>query len=174
MLHKLSVEWERAAESRAVQFMNSLPQILPPGQDILPGFSFDELQDSQELDPVNGEVPRCSWTRKGFHLEEREQGWVTKPRHFSSHLHEAASLAQQRASEQQRHQATGYNKRVHGTHLEVGDRVLLANKAEIGKRKLADKWEPTIYTVIDRNSQTHIYKVTGENGKTKVVRRNWW
>jgi len=36
---------------------------------------------------------------------------------------------------------------------------------------LADKWEPTTYTVIDRNPQTHVYKVTDENGQTKVVHR---
>ncbi|KAK6311985.1 hypothetical protein J4Q44_G00176490, partial [Coregonus suidteri] len=72
----------------------------------------------------------------------------------------------------QQHQADGYNKRVRGTHLNVGDRVLLANKAERGKRKLADKWEATMYTIIDRNPQTHVYKVRDESGKTKVVHRN--
>ena len=87
-------------------------------------------------------------------------------------LHEAASIAQQHARKEQQHQADGYNKKVRGTRLSVGDRVLLANKAERGKRKLADKWEPTIYTVIDCNAQTHIYKIKDESGKTKVVHRN--
>ncbi|XP_056243780.1 uncharacterized protein LOC130176621 [Seriola aureovittata] len=87
-------------------------------------------------------------------------------------LREAASIAQQHARKEQQHQADGYNKKVRGTCLNVGDRVLLANKAERGKRKLADKWEPTIYTVIDCNPQTHIYKIKDESGKTKVVHRN--
>jgi len=87
-------------------------------------------------------------------------------------LHVAAGIAQQHARKGQQHQADGYNRKVRGTHLNVGDRVLLANKAERGKRKLADKWEPTMYTIIDRNPQTHIYKVREESGKTKVVHRN--
>ena len=64
-----------------------------------------------------------------------------------ANLHVAAGIAWQHARKGQRHQANGYNKRVRGTHLNVGDRVLLANKAERGKRKLADKWEPTMYTI---------------------------
>lgn len=87
-------------------------------------------------------------------------------------LNVAAGIAQQHARKEQQHQADGYNKRARGTHLNVGDRVLLANKAERGKRKLADKWEPTIYTVTDRNPQTHVYKVRDEGGRTKVVHRN--
>lgn len=89
-----------------------------------------------------------------------------------ANLHEAIRIAQQHARKEQQHQAAGYNKRVHGTCLNANDRVLLANKAERGKRKLAYKWEPTIYTVMDRNPQTHIYKVMDESGSTKVVHRN--
>ncbi|KAL2087303.1 hypothetical protein ACEWY4_018362 [Coilia grayii] len=87
-------------------------------------------------------------------------------------LNVAATIAQQHAKKQQQRQADGYNKRARGTHLNVGDRVLLANKAERGKRKLADKWEPTIYTVTDRNPQTHVYKLRDESGRTKVVHHN--
>ncbi|KAI3374216.1 hypothetical protein L3Q82_005941 [Scortum barcoo] len=87
-------------------------------------------------------------------------------------LHEAAGIAQQHTRKEQQHQADGYNKKVRGTCLNVGDRVLLANKAERGKRKLADKWEPTIYTVMDCNPQTHIYKIEDENGKTRVAHQN--
>ncbi|XP_054643421.1 uncharacterized protein LOC129187765 isoform X1 [Dunckerocampus dactyliophorus] len=88
-----------------------------------------------------------------------------------TNLHEAAAIAQRHARKEQLHQADGYNKRVRGTCLHVGDRVLLANKAERGKKKLADKWEPTIYTIIDCNPQTHIYRIEDVTGKTKVVHR---
>jgi len=50
--------------------------------------------------------------------------------------------------------------------------VLLANKSERGKKKLADKWDPTVYTVKDRNLQTIIYKLIDKEGKSKVVHRN--
>lgn len=83
-------------------------------------------------------------------------------------LHEAVSIAEQHARKEQQHQADGYNKKVWGTCLNV--RVLVANKAERGKRKLANKWEPTIYTVTDCNPKTHIYKIKDES--RKVVHRN--
>ncbi|KAI7799059.1 hypothetical protein IRJ41_016640, partial [Triplophysa rosa] len=37
-----------------------------------------------------------------------------------------------------------------------------------GKKKLADKWDPTVYTVEDRNLQTNIYKLIDEGGKSKT------
>ncbi|KAI4885608.1 hypothetical protein NFI96_023817 [Prochilodus magdalenae] len=89
-----------------------------------------------------------------------------------SYLQEASKIAQQHATKEQRKQAQGYNRRVKGIHLNVGDRVLVANKGERGKKKLADRWEATVYTIVDRNPQTHTYKLQGENGATKVVHRN--
>ena len=89
-----------------------------------------------------------------------------------ANLHVAASIAQQHARKEQQHQADGYNKRVRGTHLNIADQIFLANKVERGKRKLADKWEPTMYTIIDRNPRTHVYKVRDESGRNKVVHRN--
>ncbi|XP_061569416.1 uncharacterized protein LOC133423270 [Cololabis saira] len=89
-----------------------------------------------------------------------------------SHLREAADIAQRHAIKEQDKQARGYNRRVKGTCLNVGDRVLLANKGERGKKKLADKWEPTVYTVVGCNPQTHIYKLEDSDGRTRVVHRN--
>ncbi|XP_016373447.1 ephrin type-B receptor 2-like [Sinocyclocheilus rhinocerous] len=89
-----------------------------------------------------------------------------------SHLHEAAAIAQQHCAKEQQKQARGYNKRVKGTHLNVGDCVLIANKGERGRRKLADKWEATVYVVINRNPLTHTYVVQDENGAKRVVHRN--
>ncbi|KAI4881791.1 hypothetical protein NFI96_002236, partial [Prochilodus magdalenae] len=89
-----------------------------------------------------------------------------------SYLQEASEIAQRHALREQKRQARVYNKRVKGTYLNVGDRVLVANKGERGKRKLADRWEPTVYTVVARNPQTHTYKLQGESGNMKVVHRN--
>lgn len=89
-----------------------------------------------------------------------------------SYLHEAARIAQKHTENQQKKQAKCYNRRIKGTYLNIGDRVLLANKSERGKRKLADKWDSTVYTVKDRNLQTNIYKLIDEEGKFKVVHRN--
>lgn len=89
-----------------------------------------------------------------------------------SHLHEAAKIAQTHAIKEQDKQAKGYNRKVKGTHLNIGDRVLIANKGERGKKKLADKWDATVYTVRDRNLQTHTYKLEDDRGNIKVVHRN--
>ncbi|XP_077091870.1 protein NYNRIN-like [Siphateles boraxobius] len=89
-----------------------------------------------------------------------------------SYLHEAARIAQKHTEKEQKKQAKGYNRKVKGTCLNIGDRVLLSNKSERGKKKLADKWDPTVYTVKDRNLQTNIYKLIDEEGKSKVVHRN--
>lgn len=89
-----------------------------------------------------------------------------------SHLHEAARIAQNHSIKEQDKQARGYNKKVKGSHLHIGDRVLIANKGERGKKKLADKWSPIVYTVKDRNSQNHTYKLEGPEGATRIVHRN--
>ncbi|KAJ8389522.1 hypothetical protein AAFF_G00119120 [Aldrovandia affinis] len=89
-----------------------------------------------------------------------------------TYLSEAARIAQQHSTKEQEHQARQYNKKVKGVSLQVGDRVLLANKGERGKKKLADKWDPMVYTVIERNPKTHIYKISDVSGQCKVVHRN--
>ncbi|KAF0036608.1 hypothetical protein F2P81_011920 [Scophthalmus maximus] len=89
-----------------------------------------------------------------------------------SHLHEAARIAQQHAFMEQDKQAKGYNRKVKGTYLNIGDRVLIANKGERGMKKLADKWNATMYTVKERNLQTHTYKLEDNAGNTKVEHRN--
>ena len=109
-----------------------------------------------------GRVPRLPY--------EADYGsYVTS---LMSHLHEAAGIAQRHAIKEQDKQARGYNRRVKGTYLNMGDRVRLANKGERGKKKFADKWEPTVYTVMDSKLQTHIYTLGDDKGNAKVVHRN--
>lgn len=72
-------------------------------------------------------------------------------------LREAMVLAEKRTTDEQRRQAVIYTRRIKGTSIELGDRVLLANKAERGRRKLADRWEDIVYTVIECNPKTLTY-----------------
>lgn len=37
---------------------------------------------------------------------------------------------------------------------------------------MADRWETIVYTIVDSDPQTHIYKVKDDKGHTKVVHRN--
>ncbi len=75
-----------------------------------------------------------------------------------SHLHEAAKIAQKHAVQEQNKQTKTktYNRKIKGVHLNCGDRVLIANKGERGKRKLADIWEPAVYTIMVSDTK-HTY-----------------
>ena len=87
-------------------------------------------------------------------------------------LREAMTLAQTNAEKQQLRQTELYNRKAKGHLVNVGDRVLLANKGERGKKKLADRWEGTIYTVVTVNSRTHTYHIRSPSGTVKTVHRN--
>lgn len=58
------------------------------------------------------------------------------------HLQEAANIAQ-------KHATKGYNKRMKGMYLNIGDWVLITNKSESSKKKLTDKWDPKVYMMED-------------------------
>lgn len=70
-------------------------------------------------------------------------------------LKEALTLAQVNANSSQQCQEDLYNKGVKGTNIEEGNQVLLANKGGRGRRKLADRWESTLYTVVSKDSRCH-------------------
>ncbi|KAI2644943.1 Retrovirus-related Pol polyprotein [Labeo rohita] len=87
-------------------------------------------------------------------------------------LCEAMKLAQSHSEKQQHKQAEMYNKRSKGQPVDIGQRVLLANKDERGKKKLADRWESTVYVVVDKNSLLNTYKLRSPSGVVKTVHRN--
>lgn len=87
-------------------------------------------------------------------------------------LRTAMLLAQENSAVEQKHQADQYNKRTKGVPLAMGDQVLVANKGIRGKRKLSDKWEPVVYTVVDAKPALHIYRIRDRDGRERVVHRN--
>uniref|UniRef100_A0A3B1IZV0 Gypsy retrotransposon integrase-like protein 1 n=1 Tax=Astyanax mexicanus TaxID=7994 RepID=A0A3B1IZV0_ASTMX len=92
---------------------------------------------------------------------------------LSKDLKEAMLIAQKHAEKEQSRHAEIYNRKVKGPSIEVNDRMLLANKTERGKRKTAGRWESTVYTVVDKNPQTHTFRIRNTaNGQEKVVHRN--
>ncbi|KAL2095370.1 hypothetical protein ACEWY4_010089 [Coilia grayii] len=96
--------------------------------------------------------------------------YVTK---LSEDLKEAMLIAQEHVTKEQDRRARLYNRTVKGPAIEIGDRVLVANKKERGKRKVADRWESIIYTVTELNPQTHTYKIQDTfTGRERVVHRN--
>lgn len=91
---------------------------------------------------------------------------------LAADLRSAMLLAQKNSTVEQRHQSEQYNKRVRGLPLSLGDQVLVANKGVRGKRKLSDKWEPVMYTVIASKPALHIYRIRDQEGNERVVHRN--
>lgn len=88
-------------------------------------------------------------------------------------LQEAMAIAQEHVNKGQNRQAEFYNRRVKGKLITVGDRILLSNKRERGKRTTADRWESTIYTVVDVNTSTNTYRIQHPVvGQERVVHRN--
>ncbi|KAJ7997341.1 hypothetical protein DPEC_G00227980 [Dallia pectoralis] len=88
-------------------------------------------------------------------------------------LQEAMAIAQEHANKEQNRQAELYNRRGKGKLIAVGDRVLVSNKRERGKRKTADRWESAVYTVVGINPSTHTYRISHpETGQERLVHRN--
>ncbi|XP_026091333.1 uncharacterized protein LOC113064674 [Carassius auratus] len=88
-------------------------------------------------------------------------------------MKEAMCVAQASAKEQLKRHADLYNRRVKVGPIDVGDRVLLANKGARGKRKLANLWEDTVYTVVGLNADSHTYRIQHSGtGVVKTVHRN--
>ena len=93
--------------------------------------------------------------------------------HLRKDLSEAAQIAQQRAYGEQDRHARIYNRKVKGLPLTVGDRVLLANRGEKGKRKVADRWDSTPFDEVSVRAGVHVYRIRDNvTGKEKVVHRN--
>lgn len=93
---------------------------------------------------------------------------------FQRDLREAVKIAQSNTTEAQKKQTREYDKRVKGIPLEVGDHVLLANRKDRGKGKLADLWDSTVHVITWKDPSMHIYRVEDPTTqKSKVVHRNF-
>ena len=55
------------------------------------------------------------------------------------------------------------------TTRELGSSWLLANKGERGKKKLAEKLDGTMYTVVSVNDTTHTNKIRSHSGNIKAL-----
>lgn len=102
---------------------------------------------------------------------------VVSHREFVSNLKrdlsEAARIACENSRTEQARQAKNYNRKAKGSPLTIGDRVLLANRGERGKRKIADKWESTVYEVKSVKPGINVYCISDPvTSREKVVHRN--
>ncbi|KAI4904009.1 hypothetical protein NFI96_005422 [Prochilodus magdalenae] len=88
-------------------------------------------------------------------------------------LKEALNVAQVNTDISQQRQADLYNRKAKGCDIKEGDQVLLANKGERGRRKLADRWESTPYIVVSTDPRCHTFRIRNTaTGQERVVHRN--
>ncbi|RXN16245.1 gypsy retrotransposon integrase 1 [Labeo rohita] len=88
-------------------------------------------------------------------------------------LREAAHIARMHTLKEQERHGKIYNRKVKGCPLTVGDRVLVANRGEKGRRKVADKWESSPYEVMTVYPDINVYRIREINSdKVRVVHRN--
>lgn len=122
-----------------------------------------------------GRIPRLP-VDVMFHNVERDDevtDYHSYIKRVRKDLKEALAAAQANAYSSQQRQAHLYNQNTKGTDIAEGDQVLLANKGERGRRKLADKWSPNIYIVVSHDPRCHTYRIKdAATGREKVVHRN--
>uniref|UniRef100_A0A8C6SL91 Integrase catalytic domain-containing protein n=1 Tax=Neogobius melanostomus TaxID=47308 RepID=A0A8C6SL91_9GOBI len=88
-------------------------------------------------------------------------------------LAEASRIALQNSRTAQARQTENYNRKAKGAALVVGDQVLLANRGERGKRKVADKWVSTVFEVVSVRPGVNVYSIKDpDTQKVKTVHRN--
>lgn len=122
-----------------------------------------------------GQTPRLPIDIMFHHVLENDN--IVSHHEFVNHLRrdlsEAAQIAQQHAYGKQNHHAKIYNRMVKGLPLTVGDSVLIANRVEKGKKKVADRWDSTPFDVVSVRSAINVYRIRDSvTGKEKVVHRN--
>lgn len=99
--------------------------------------------------------------------------WITKTP-LRRDLREAAIIAQRHTLKEQERHGRLYNRKVKGSPLTVGDRVLVANRGENRRRKVADKWESSPYVVIAVCPDISVYRIQEINSnKVREVDRNF-
>lgn len=103
------------------------------------------------------------------------EGYSSYSKNLRDRLHSAYETAAKAASKSGEQNKLRYDKKVHSSKLEPGDRVLVRKVGLKGKNKLADKWEEEPYLILKvSDDDTPVFHVKPERGKgaTRVLHRN--
>ncbi|CAH1276865.1 GIN1 [Branchiostoma lanceolatum] len=114
-----------------------------------------------------------------FGIQEPDDATQTYPEYvkrWKQGMEEAYGLATKHSEKAGEKGKKYYDRKIHGSGLTEGDRVLVRNVSDRGgPGKLRSYWEESVYTVIKRMGQgLPVYKVSPEcgRGKSKVLHRN--
>ena len=106
----------------------------------------------------------------GLASEENEENFnYTKfVENLRKTLKTSYKVAQERSKVQQDRHKVLYDRKIRGSGLHPGDRVLVRNVNVRGKHKLADLWEEPVYIVVDQPcNEIPVFKVRKEVQKEK-------
>ncbi|KAI8482362.1 hypothetical protein Bbelb_399530 [Branchiostoma belcheri] len=108
-------------------------------------------------------IDLCLGTEEDAHQSRSPDDWVQQ--HYDG-LREAYEKAAANTETAQARQKRYHDRKVHGSPLLPGERVLVRDKRTRGKRKLRDRWELTPYIVTARpDPALPVYVVRPESGK---------
>lgn len=85
-------------------------------------------------------------------------------KHLKTRLEESYQIATKNAQKVADRNKRRFDKSVRESTLEKGDQVLVKNLRFRTKHKLADKWESTMYKVLEKMGDLPVYKVQPING----------
>jgi hypothetical protein len=103
---------------------------------------------------------------------DRSQDFVAGLRERLEASYQAATQAAEKSSARSKRR---YDKKVRGSVVAVGDRVLVRHVGLRGKHKLANYWEDDVYNVIDQPDPTipvFTVKKEGKHSKHRILHRN--
>lgn len=106
---------------------------------------------------------------------EEETGYSEYVENLKQRLQQAYDLAGEEARKSQQHQKKYYDRKVRGSTIEVGDRVLVEKLAYDGKHKIQDRWEEHAYEVIRQpNPEVPVFVLQREDGEggLRTLHRN--
>ncbi|KAL1258008.1 hypothetical protein QQF64_011252 [Cirrhinus molitorella] len=94
-------------------------------------------------------------------------------KNLKARLEESYRIATYNASKSAMRNKDRFDKRVRESTFDVGDKVLVRNVRIRGKHKLADKWELSIHTVVERVGDLPVYKVRSQdNAPARVLHKD--
>lgn len=138
-----------------------MPQLVPDGLDSLPAYTEKELHYEQLKDRTLSRVLHERRRRPSRTERAHEAVAVMKYMKHWEKLVLSNGILYRLSNDQVTKFKRSTTERclTKGSIIAIGDRVIVANKKERGKRKVADRWESTVYTVVDRNNETHTCKI---------------
>uniref|UniRef100_A0A3B3BNF8 Gypsy retrotransposon integrase-like protein 1 n=1 Tax=Oryzias melastigma TaxID=30732 RepID=A0A3B3BNF8_ORYME len=96
-------------------------------------------------------------------LEDRSPSYSEYVQKLTSHLEENRRVTIENAAKSMKRNKERFDRHILAAELDVGERVLVRNVRQRGKHKLADKWESTVYIVVEKSDQLPVYTVRPEH-----------